>query len=85
MHLLGSHVLHRTRGLLQDGMRIGVGESEVDDLSIVTIVRHHDVRRFQVAMGYLLRMDVGESLGYLEGYLDTLLLIGRIGGGNKFF
>ena len=79
LHLLGRHVLHGAGWLFQDGMGIGISEAEVDNLGIMAVMGHHDVRRLQVAVGYLLRMDIRQGLCYLEGNL-TAFLLGGIGG-----
>ena len=65
--LFGRHVSHGSCGLLEDGVAVGVGESEVDDLHVAAVVRQHDVRGLQVAVYHLLLVDVGHGVDQFVG------------------
>lgn len=72
--LFGSHVFQGAGRLLEDSVAVGISQSEVDDLQVVAVVGHHDVLRLQVAVDYLLRMDIGQGLGEFCGDALTFLL-----------
>ena len=66
-----SHIVLSTGRLLQDGVIICVGKSEVYDFHIATIVCHEYISRLKVAVQYLLAVDVGQSIYELVHDLAT--------------
>ena len=76
--LFGCHVFHGAGRLFQHGMAVGVGQSEVYDLHVVTVMGDHDVGGFQVTVHHLLRMDIGYGLCQFDGYAPSLADGGRL-------
>ena len=75
VHLLfGRHISACAAWLLENGIAVAVGKSEVYNLQTPSVVGNHDVRRLQVAMGYLMRMDIFYCIEQLVGNAQTLRL-----------
>ena len=60
--------------LLEHGVAVGVGESEVDELHVVAVACHNYVGKFQVAVHNLLAVHVLQRIGYLP---DNVHLLGN--------
>lgn len=64
-HLLRGGVLVGARRLFQDAVPVGVGQPEIDDFHVVTIVGNQDVVGFQVTMNNLFTVEISHCREYL--------------------
>lgn len=69
--LLWRHIFVGAGGLFQNGIVIGIGETEVDDLHVVAVAGDEDIARLQVAVHNLLAVDVGQGVNKLVYHLAT--------------
>ena len=73
LQLLRRHITHRASRLFQDGVVVGIRQTEVDDLHVVAIARNKDVARLQVTVQDLFAVDVGQSIHQLIDNLASEL------------
>ena len=65
----GRGIDHRSRRFLVGGVRVGVGEAEIDEFDVRTLVGDQNVFRFQIAVVHLLSVDVGQCIANLAEQL----------------
>ena len=70
--LLGRHISASSGRLLEYGVAVAIGKTEVDNLQRTAIGGNHDVRWLQVAVCNATRVNVFHGIEQLPGNLPTL-------------
>ena len=70
--LLGRHISASSGRLLEYGVAVAIGKTEVDNLQRTAIGGNHDVRWLQVAVSNTARVNVFHGIEQLPGNLQTL-------------
>ena len=71
--LLGCHVAQCAGGLLEDGVGVGVGQAEVNQLHVVPVTGDHDVAGLQVAVHDVAAVHVGQCVEQLFQHAVALV------------